>query len=42
MLFVVRHGRTAANAWGLLLGRVDPDHDERGVRRATAEAAELG
>ncbi|HAZ55902.1 MAG TPA: hypothetical protein DCY78_01570, partial [Acidimicrobiaceae bacterium] len=42
MLFVVRHGRTAANASGLLLGRLDPDLDELGVRQATAAAAALG
>ena len=39
MLFVVRHGRTAANASGLLLGRLDPDLDELGVRQAAAAAA---
>ena len=37
-LLLVRHGRTAANASGLLLGRHDPDLDERG----RAEAAALG
>ena len=42
MLFVVRHGRTAANASGLLLGRLDPDLDELGVRQAAAAAAALG
>ena len=35
-LFLVRHGRTAANAGGLLLGRADPPLDELG--RAQAEA----
>jgi broad specificity phosphatase PhoE len=28
MIVVVRHGRTAANAGGLLLGRADPPLDE--------------
>ena len=42
MLFVVRHGRTAANASGLLLGHLDPDLDELGVRQAAATAATLG
>ena len=42
MLFVVRHGRTAANASGLLLGRLDPDLDALGVRQAAAAAAALG
>jgi len=32
MLYVVRHGRTAANASGLLLGHLDPDLDDLGVR----------
>jgi len=41
MLFVLRHGRTAANASGLLLGRLDPDLDELGVRQAAAAAAAL-
>ncbi|MBT4677856.1 MAG: hypothetical protein HOB67_08430, partial [Acidimicrobiaceae bacterium] len=41
MLFVLRHGRTAANAAGLLLGRLDPDLDELGVRQAAAAAAAL-
>jgi broad specificity phosphatase PhoE len=35
-LFLVRHGRTAANAGGLLLGRADPPLDDLG--RAQAEA----
>jgi broad specificity phosphatase PhoE len=33
-VFVVRHGRTAANAGGLLLGRADPDLDDEGRRQA--------
>lgn len=37
MLIVVRHGRTEANANGLLVGRrVDPDLDELGRRQADA------
>lgn len=37
MLIVVRHGRTAANASGLLLGRrLDPELDELGRRQASA------
>lgn len=37
MLIVVRHGRTAANAAGLLLGRrLDPGLDELGRRQAEA------
>ena len=39
MLIVTRHGRTAANARGLLLGRADPPLDEEGVRQADALAA---
>jgi broad specificity phosphatase PhoE len=35
-IFVVRHGRTTANAEGLLLGRLDPDLDEEGRRQAAA------
>lgn len=38
MLIVVRHGRTAANAQGLLLGREDPALDDVG----RAQAAALG
>ena len=42
MLIVVRHGRTEANASGLLLGRrLDPDLDELGRRQAAALAAAL-
>lgn len=39
MLIIVRHGRTAANAQGLLLGRLDPELDEEGRRQAAAVAA---
>jgi probable phosphoglycerate mutase len=39
VLYLVRHGRTAANASGLLLGRLDPDLDEVGRQQATAVAA---
>lgn len=42
MLIVVRHGRTEANASGLLLGRrLDPALDELGRRQAAALAAAL-
>jgi len=42
MLIVVRHGRTEANASGLLLGRrLDPGLDELGRRQAIALAAAL-
>lgn len=36
MLIIVRHGRTATNASGRLLGRADPPLDELGVAQATA------
>ena len=39
MLHIVRHGRTASNASGLLLGRLDPPLDESGVAQAAAAAA---
>src|SRR5215210_6447011 len=39
MLVLVRHGRTTANASGLLLGRADPPLDEHGVGQAAALAA---
>lgn len=39
MLILVRHGRTAANARGLLLGRLDVDLDDEGRRQAAALAA---
>ncbi len=42
MLIVVRHGRTAANARGLLLGRLDVGLDAEGVRQAAALGAALG
>lgn len=42
MLVVVRHGRTEANASGLLLGRADPDLDETGREQARALAAAVG
>lgn len=42
MLIVVRHGRTAHNASGLLLGRIDPPLDELGRTQATALAATVG
>lgn len=38
-LVVVRHGRTAANAAGLLLGRLDVELDPLGRRQAEALAA---
>ena len=39
MLIVVRHGRTEANASGLLLGRIDPGLDELGRTQAAALGA---
>jgi broad specificity phosphatase PhoE len=41
MLILVRHGRTAANAAGLLQGRVDLDLDEAGRAEALAIARVL-
>jgi broad specificity phosphatase PhoE len=41
-IVVVRHGRTAHNAAGRLLGRLDPPLDEVGVRQARALAAAVG
>ncbi|MCU1379447.1 MAG: phosphoglycerate mutase family protein [Acidimicrobiales bacterium] len=41
MLFLVRHGRTEANAAGLLLGRADPSLDDLGRAQATALARAL-
>lgn len=41
MLIVVRHGRTASNAAGLLLGRSDPALDDVGVAQAEAAAERL-
>jgi broad specificity phosphatase PhoE len=37
-LYVCRHGRTGANASGLLLGRADPDLDDLGHLQARAMA----
>ncbi len=34
MIWVVRHGRTTANASGLLLGRADPELDDVGLEQA--------
>ena len=42
MLIIVRHGRTVANAGGLLQGRVDHPLDEVGVQQAQDIAAALG
>jgi probable phosphoglycerate mutase len=42
VLIVVRHGRTSANAGGLLQGRVDNALDVEGERQAGALAAVLG
>jgi broad specificity phosphatase PhoE len=36
VLIVLRHGRTEANATGVLLGRLDPGLDELGRRQAAA------
>lgn len=41
MLLLVRHGRTTANAAGLLLGRADPPLDDTGRRQAGWLAAAL-
>jgi broad specificity phosphatase PhoE len=41
VLFLVRHGQTAANARGLLLGRADPPLTELGRRQAAALADAL-
>jgi broad specificity phosphatase PhoE len=41
VLLVVRHGRTGANASGLLLGRADPSLDEVGSAQAEAVARSL-
>ncbi len=40
-LFVCRHGRTEANASGLLLGRADPDLDPLGRAQADALASSI-
>lgn len=42
MLIMLRHGRTQANAKGLLQGRIDPDLDDLGQRQAAAAAAWIG
>jgi broad specificity phosphatase PhoE len=42
MIVVVRHGRTQANASGLLLGRLDVPLDEAGRRQAERLAAAVG
>jgi broad specificity phosphatase PhoE len=39
VIVIARHGRTAANARGLLLGRADPPLDDEGVRQAEALGA---
>jgi broad specificity phosphatase PhoE len=41
VLFLIRHGQTAANVAGLLLGRADPPLTELGERQARAIAAAL-
>lgn len=38
-IHLVRHGRTAANAGGLLLGRLDPELDAEGEAQAAGAAA---
>jgi broad specificity phosphatase PhoE len=42
VLIIVRHGRTAANAAGRLLGRLDAPLDEIGEAQAAAMAAAVG
>jgi broad specificity phosphatase PhoE len=42
VIILVRHGQTAANASGLLLGRDDPPLTELGQRQAQALAAAVG
>ena len=42
MLYLVRHGRTDANAKGLLQGRLDPPLDAVGRKQADAIAAMIG
>ncbi len=42
MLYLVRHGRTDANARGLLQGRLDPPLDEVGRAQAVAIARMIG
>lgn len=40
--FIVRHGRTALNAAGVLRGRLDPPLDEVGVAEVAATASVIG
>ena len=42
MLLIIRHGRTVANASGLLQGRVDNPLDDRGKQQAKQISAALG
>jgi probable phosphoglycerate mutase len=42
VLYLVRHGRTDANAQGLLQGRLDPPLDTLGRKQAEAIAARIG
>lgn len=42
MLILLRHGRTTANAQGLLQGRIDLDLDELGQQQAAAAAEWIG
>ncbi len=42
MILLIRHGQTAANAAGLLLGRADPPLTELGRRQAAASARVVG
>lgn len=42
MLVLLRHGRTQANAKGLLQGRIDPALDDLGRQQAAAAAAAIG
>lgn len=42
MIILLRHGRTKANARGLLQGRIDPSLDDLGRRQAEAAAAHIG
>ena len=42
MLILLRHGRTKANAGGLLQGRIDLDLDDLGVQQADRAAATIG
>jgi len=42
MILLIRHGQTAANAAGLLLGRADPPLTDLGRRQAAASARVVG